>query len=100
MVREVYGKRPRGRPWDQQAKQIARKNQQVKEKTAALFEHRYLFVKHALTHKEKKILQRITRRLDQLRILWAIMDEAYCLFDRRCRMDTALEKLAKLHRRV
>jgi hypothetical protein len=99
-LKQKKTKRPRGRPWGQQAKQIARKNQQVKEKTAALFEHRYLFVKHTLTHKEKKILQHITRGLDQLRILRAIMDEVYRLFDRRCRMDTALEKLAKLRRRV
>src|SRR5271157_4659737 len=28
------------------------------------------------------------------------MDEAYRLFDRRCRSDTALEKLARLRRRV
>ncbi len=28
------------------------------------------------------------------------MDEVYCLFDRRCRMDTALEKLAQLRRRI
>jgi len=93
-------KRPRGRPCGQQAKQIARKNQQVQKKIAALFEHRHLFVKHTLTHKEKKILKRITRGFDQLRILRAIMDEVYRLFDRRCRMDTALEKLAKLRRRI
>jgi hypothetical protein len=99
-LKQKKTKRPRGRPCGQQAKQIARKNQQVKEKVAALFEHRYLFVKHTLTHKEKKILQRITRGLDQLRILRAIMDEVYRLFDRRCRMDTALEKLAKLRRRI
>ena len=56
--------------------------------------------KHTLTHKEKKTLQRITRGLDPLCTLRAIMDEVYRLFDRRCRMDTALEKLAKLHRRI
>jgi hypothetical protein len=93
-------KRPRGRPCGQQAKQIPRKNKQVQRRIAELFEHRHLFVKHTLSHKEKKILQRITRGLDQLRILRAIMDEVYRLFDRRCRMDTALEKLAKLRRRI
>jgi len=77
-------KRPRGRPCG----------------ITELFEHRHLFVKHTLTHKEKKILQRITRGLDPLRTLRAIMDEVYRLFDRRCRMDTALEKLAKLRRRI
>ena len=60
-------KRPRGRPCGQQAKQVARKNKQVQRKIAALFEHRHLFVKHTVTQKEKKILQHITRGLDQLR---------------------------------
>ena len=36
----------------------------------------------------------------KLRNLRLIMDEVYRLFDRRCRMDTALEKLARLCRRV
>jgi len=93
-------KRPRGRPSGQQAKQVARKNKQVQRRIAELFEHRHLFVKHTLTHKEKKILQRITRGLDPLRTLRTIMDEVYRLFDRRCRMDTALEKLARLRRRI
>lgn len=90
----------RGRPSGKKAKRIARKNKQLQKKIAALFEHRHLFVKHTLTHKEKKILQHITRGLEQLRTLRAIMNEAYRLFDRRCRMDTALEKLAKLRRRI
>jgi signal transduction histidine kinase len=36
----------------------------------------------------------------QLRALKAIMDEVYRLFDRRCRTDTALAKLACLRQRV
>ena len=36
----------------------------------------------------------------QLRTLREIMDEVYRLFDRRCRTDTALTKLAKLRMRV
>jgi hypothetical protein len=99
-LKQKKTKRPRGRPSVKKAKQIARKNKQVHKKIAELFEHRHLFVKHTLTHKEKKILQRITRGIDQFRSLRAIMDEAYRLFDRRCRMDTALEKLAKLRRRI
>jgi hypothetical protein len=35
-----------------------------------------------------------------LRTLREIMNEVYRLFDRRCRTDTALEKLARLRRRV
>lgn len=99
-LKQKKTKGQRGRPSGKEAKRIARKNKQVQEKIADLFEYRYLFVKHTLTHKEKKILQRITRGFEQLRILRSIMDEVYRLFDRRCRMDTALEKLAKLRRRV
>ena len=36
----------------------------------------------------------------QLRALRGIMDEVYRLFDRRCRTDTALAKLARLRQRV
>ena len=93
-------KRPRGRPSGDRAKQIVRKNKKVQKKITELFEYRYLFVKHTLSIKEKKTLQRITRGLDQLRTLRLIMDEVYRLFDRRCRMDTALKKLAKLRRRI
>jgi hypothetical protein len=46
------------------------------------------------------MLQRITRGLPQLHTLRQIMDEVYHLFDRRCRTDTALAKLAKLRMRV
>ena len=95
-LKQTKTKRPRGRPSGKLAKQIALKNKQIQEKIAEIFEHRHLFVKHTLTHKEKKMLQRITRGFDQLRTLRSIMDQVYCLFDRRCRMDTALEKLAKL----
>lgn len=93
-------KRPRGRPSGKQSKQIAQKNKQIQKKIAELFEYRYLFVKHTLSVKEKKTLQRITRGLDQLRTLRSIMDEVYRLFDRRCRMDTALKKVAKLRSRI
>jgi hypothetical protein len=99
-LKQKKTKRSRGRPSGKSAKRIARKNKRLQKKIAALFEHRYLFVKHTLTPKEKKILQHITRGLDQLRTLRAIMNEVYRLFDRRCRMDTALEKLAQLRRRI
>lgn len=93
-------KQQRGRPCGKEGKRIARKNKRIQEKIAKLFEYRYLFVQHTLSHKEKKILQQITRGFKQLRSLRLIMDEVYRLFDRRCRTDTALEKLAKLRRRV
>ena len=90
----------RGRPSGKKAKRIARKNKSLQNKIADLFEHRYLFVKHTLTAREKKILQRITRGLPQLRVLRTITHEVYRLFDRRCCMDTALEKLDQLRHRI
>ena len=90
----------RGRPSGTKAIQAARKNKRIQSKVANLFENRYLFVKHSLTAREKNILQGVTRGLPPMRALRAIMDEVYCLFDRRCRMDTALEKLAHLRRRI
>jgi len=90
----------RGRPSGEKAKQIAQENKGIQNKIAKLFEHRHLFVKHTVSLKEKKILRHITQGFDQLRALRAIMDEVYRLFDRRCRMATALAKLAKLRRRI
>lgn len=90
----------RGRPSGKQAKRAVRKNKRLEKKKADLFKHRHLFVKHKLTAKEKRILQRITRGFPQLRHLRSIMDEVYRLFDRRCRTETALDKLATLRTRV
>ena len=89
----------RGRP-SAKMKKAARRRKRLAHKVADLFTHRYLFVKHHLTASEKRTLKRITRGLSQLRVLRDIMDEVYRLFDRRCRTDTALEKLARLRRRV
>jgi hypothetical protein len=91
---------PRGRPGRGAARRAARRRQRLRQKVADLFEHRHLFVRHQLTAAQHRTLQRITRGLPQLRTLRAIMDEVYRLFDRRCRTDTALEKLARLRRRV
>ncbi|MCH7752080.1 MAG: transposase [Planctomycetes bacterium] len=101
--KELAAKKPkllRGRPSSKQAKRAARRKQQIERKIGDLFEHRHLFVQHHLTDAEQKTLQRITRGLPQLRTLRDIMDEVYRLFDRRCRTDTALAKLAKLRSRV
>ena len=62
--------------------------------------HRHLFVQHHLTPRERKTLHRITRGQPGLRALRQIVDEAYRLFDRRCRTETALAKLARLRQRV
>lgn len=98
----LAGQRPklaRGRP-SKRARKVARKSQRLGQKIADLFEQRYLFVQHHLSAAAWKTLQRITRGLPQLRTLRKIMDEVYRLFDRRCRTDTALAKLARLRRRV
>lgn len=90
----------RGRPAAGAARQAARKKQRIQAKITALFEYRHLFVQRSLSPPEKKILQRITRGLPFLRRLRAIVDQVYRLFDRRCRTETALEKLAQLRRHV
>jgi hypothetical protein len=90
----------RGRPSTVEAKRAARQAKRLQQKIADLFEHRYLFVQHDLTLVERRTLRKITRGLPQLRTLREIMEEVYRLFDRRCRTDTALAKLAKLRRRV
>jgi len=90
----------RGRPSTPAAKQAARTKKRLAEHGAALFTHRYLFVQRHLNKTERKTLWRISRGLPQLRALRAIMEQVYALFDRRCRTQTALDKLAKLQRRV
>ena len=90
----------RGRPGTLEAKRAARQRQRLKNQIAELFEHRHLFVQHDLTAAEHRTLQKITRGLPQLRTLRDLMEEVYRLFDRRCRTDTALAKLAKLRQRV
>jgi hypothetical protein len=91
---------PRGRPSTHPAKRAARQRQRVQQKVHALFDHRSLFVQHHLTAAERQTLQRITQGLPPLRSLRAIIDEVDRLFDRRCRTDTALAKLARLRQRV
>jgi len=65
-----------------------------------LFANRHLFVRHGLTAGPRTLLGQLTRGLPQLRVLRPIMDEVYRLFDRRCRMSTALDRLGKLRKRV
>jgi len=100
--KELAGKLPalpRGRPSKADRRQTARVKRQ-QQRIAELFEHRHLFVTRHLTEAQRRTLLRITRGLPQLRALREVMEEVYRLFDRRCRGDTALEKLAKLRRRV
>jgi hypothetical protein len=90
----------RGRPSSMVAQKAARRKKKLEDRIADLFEHRYLFVKHSLSPADKKIFLRITRGLPRLRMLRLIMDQVYRLFDRRCRTETSLEKLAVLRCRV
>jgi hypothetical protein len=100
--RQLQGALPkigRGRPSAANRKLAARKKR-LEAKITDLFDHRHLFVQHHLTPAERKTFQRITRGQSQLRVLRQIVDEAYRLFDRRCRTETALAKLARLRQRV
>ncbi len=90
----------RGRPSTPIAKPAVRQRQRLQQKIADLFAPRYLFVQHDLTLAQRRTLRSIIRGLPQLRTLRAIMEEVYRLFDRRCRTDTALAKLATLRQRV
>jgi Transposase len=90
----------RGRPSTPTAKRVVRHRARRQQKIGELFAHRYLFVQHDLTPAERRTLHDITRGLPQLRTLRAIMEEVYRVFDRRCRTDTALAKLAQLRQRV
>ncbi|MBY0460225.1 MAG: hypothetical protein K2V38_23155, partial [Gemmataceae bacterium] len=89
----------RGRPGKAQKAQ-ARKIGRQKQRVADRFENRHLFVRHGLTAGQKTLLGQLTCGLPHLRVLRQIMDEVYRLFDRRCKMSTALDRLAKLRRRV
>src|SRR5437588_8718761 len=90
----------RGRPSTPAAKQAARTKKRLEAQCAALFTSRYLFVQRHLNKTERKTLWRVSRGLPQLQALRAIMEQVYALFDRRCRTQTALDKLATLRPRV
>ena len=92
---------PRGRPKNTpEAKRACHRAQRIKRRVADLFEHRYLFVRHHLTPSQRDTLKRLACGEARPKLLRAIMDEVYRLFDRRCRTDTALAKLAVLRRRL
>ena len=89
---------PRGRPSakDKAARRAAHKSKRMQQKSTDLFQNRFLFVKRRLTPAERKRFVHITRGMPHLRKLREIMEHVYALFDRRCRTQTALGKLAKL----
>jgi Transposase len=89
-------KRGRAPSKDKEARRLARQSKFIQEKISDLFQERFLFVKRRLKPSERKHLLFITRGLPPLRKLREIMDQIYALFDRRCRTQTALDKLRKL----
>jgi Transposase len=94
-------KLPRGRPKNTpEAKRLYRQAKSIQDRVTELFDHRHLFVRHHMTPGQRTKVQQLVCGNAQLRALRAIMDEVYRLFDRRCRTDTALAKLARLRRRV
>jgi hypothetical protein len=98
-LRAKIPKRQRGRPRQEQKAQM-RRSKRLKQRVADLFEHRHLFVRHHLSVAQKKMLKKLMRGQRPLRALRQIMDEVYRLFDRRCRLATALRRLEKLRQRV
>jgi hypothetical protein len=90
----------RGRPSTPVVKQAARTKKRLEAQRAALFTHRYLFVQRHVSKTERKLLWRITRGLPHVHRLRVLMDQVYALFARRCRTQTALDKLATLRRRL
>jgi hypothetical protein len=92
---------PRGRPRNTpEGRRRHRQAQALGQRVTELFDERHLFVRHHLTAEQRATLRRLARGQPQLRALRAIMDEVYRLFDRRCRTETALTKLAQLRRQV
>ena len=90
----------RGGPRTAGGQAAARTKKRLEAQGAALFTPRYLFVQRHLNKTERKTLWRVSHGLPQLRALRAVMDQVYALFDRRCRTQTALDKLAKLRWRL
>ena len=99
-LKALQPRRPRGRPSGRAAVQAVRRRKRLQARITDLFDHRHLFVQRILTPAERQTLRRITRGFPRLRALRSILEEVYRLFDRRCRTDTALAKLARLRRRV
>ena len=90
----------RGRPSTPAAKPAARTKKRVAAQRAALFTQRYLFVQRHVSKTARKMLWRLTRGLSHVYRLRVLMEQVYALFERRCRPQTALAKLAKLRCRL
>src|SRR5262249_8091404 len=94
-------KLPRGRPRaDKAARRAAPRKKAIPRKGGELVDHRYLVLQRAPHGPAPATAPRGTRGSPRLRRLRETMDEVYRLFDRRCRMATALAKLAALRARL
>jgi hypothetical protein len=98
-IRANIPKLASGRP-RKQDRARARRVTRRRAYAAELSKHRYLFVRRHLSVSQKEVLARLVRGQPQLRTVRQIMAEVYRLFDRRCRMSTALSRLARLRARV
>jgi hypothetical protein len=98
---EEAPKLPRGRPpSDPESQRKVRRAKRIERRVADLFQHRHLFIRRHLNAAQRRQVQQLCRAQRQLRAVRQIMDEVYRLFDRRCRTDTALAKLARLRQKV
>lgn len=89
----------RGRPRREQ-KKLSSRAKRMRARISELFTNRYLFVQHGLSKAKHQRITKISRGCPDLKALRELMNEIYRLFDRRCRTDTALEKLAKLRSKL
>lgn len=99
-IRAGIPKVTRGKAKGQNEIAARKKKARLEKKITDLFDNRFLLVQRKLTQKEKRTLTRITRGYPMLRQFRDIMDAVYNLFDRRCKLETGLKKLAKLRLRV
>lgn len=101
--KEIAAKIPpmsRGAHTRRASEAAARRRARLQRRITELFDNRHLFVRRDLTAEQRATLLRITRGEPSLRALREIVEEMYRLFDRRCRLDTALARLARLRRRA
>jgi len=89
----------RGRP-SRAHRDLAARRKRIEDRIGGLFTFRHLFVRRHLTAAEHRTLRAVSRGQPALRALRQIMDEVYRLFDRRCRRENALVRLAELRRRI
>ena len=85
-------KRPRGHPRKGEEKRLTPEEILAEE----VWTHRYDWTRRMLSDAERRCLRRIWRGYPVLRAIRDLVDLIHDLFDRRCRMDTALAKLRRL----